>query len=798
MTAMSFVVLLTILLSSLITMLLYAFPQFLLGLILGPIVRNKFWLVEFLYRHNIARWGHLRIFDMVLRRNDGGKANNGGGVDNTSRGGDGDDIDDDENESNKRRDKNGSKARKKEGGVSGVGATIDGHSRTLHTRIVVIPNRVFVHPIPNFIDNIVYLIVCTPPREQRMTLPIVAVLIDCGEADRISRHVVAIYERYYVRDYPRRRNSDGSTSTGCGIELYGILCTHHHHDHTAGIDRLRAELISRRMKIIGRGNEEGGGGGVVSVSAGCGDGNVQDGANRGHSRRDERPSSDVYASSHGNVVVVGGAAENVPHCNLYVTNGCYVPLPCVSATVDDGRRRVANDMNALVCIEVIGTPGHTRGSVVYALRNRPAPGVVLADVSSPPRSPPQSHLFTGDVIFCGGCGVPFEADLQYRRDDYVGNPMALKRKHGSSALRPGAGAMSMERCFVEVLIRAGGAMPGGGVRGEDEIQSSQQTLTSKFWASLQSSWTLPSEAAATSRPTALLYSGHEYTTDLLMRQFDIKKIDSEIHWSKLSPSTFFEVASHYLVSAHRRGLPPDQRILTIPTALEREIVLNPNFRMLRRRGERLADALRLWYEFGSKRLIPDRNGAVANDANAMKSTVPEEQQRSYSTVFTTVYTYDLQNVANQLRSGELNASSAADQLESMHTKLDEMMIGRRPIPSTLPSHKNVYLGIVAMAMLGSAPSAMTVSDAIIMNLAPPADSADKILIYKSRVSLHEYSLLYASIFASPVLHLSFFMFDIPAYCGIGWTRHIVLQRLLVPSIRRHHPSPMARGAARLQ
>ena len=266
-----------------------------------------------------------------------------------------------------------------------------------------------------------------------------------------------------------------------------------------------------------------------------------------------------------------------------------------------------------------------------------------------------------------------------------------------------------------------------------------------------------------------------------MRQFDVKKIDSEIHWSKLSPSIFFEVASHYLVSAHRRGLPHDQRMLTIPTPLEREIKVNPSFRMLRRRGERLADALRLWYEFGAKSLIPDCDGVVANDTNVMQSAVSKEQQHSYATVFTTVYTSDLQNVASKLRRGELNASSAADQLESMHTKLDEMMIGRRPIPSTLPSHKNVYLGIVAMAMLGSAPSAMTVSDAIIMNLAPPADSADKVLINKSRVSVQEKSFLFTFIiFVLPISHLSCIMSHIPAYCRIGWTGHIIQQRLLVP------------------
>ena len=165
--------------------------------------------------------------------------------------------------------------------------------------------------------------------------------------------------------------------------------------------------------------------------------------------------------------------------------------------------------------------------------------------------------------------------------------------------------------------------------------------------------------------------------------------------------------------------------------------MNPNFRMLKRRGERLVDALRLWYTFGAKEMIPEGNDVDAGETDATNGTLSERQQRSYPTVFTTVYTADLQSVVNDLRSGKVNASSAADQLESMHSKLDEKFIGRRPIPSTLPSHKNVYLGVVAIAMLGSAPSAMTVSDAIIMNLAPPADSSDSILISKSRVRERE-------------------------------------------------------------
>jgi hypothetical protein len=221
------------------------------------------------------------------------------------------------------------------------------------------------------------------------------------------------------------------------------------------------------------------------------------------------------------------------------------------------------------------------------------------------------------------------------------------------------------------------------------------------------------------------------------------------------------------VSAHRRALPIDQRLLTIPTPLERELIVNPNYRMLKRRGECLIDALKLWYEFGAKGkniidytitatattnnnnntddILVDDEIVENNDVSILSSTEKkkrqqQQQQSSHnypilpSSVFTTVYTTDLQTIVLDLRNGKIDAATAANELELLHTKLDDKLIGRRSIPGTLPSSKNVYLGIVAITMLGSAPSAMTVSDATIMNLVQPMDSTDRVLISKSRVS----------------------------------------------------------------
>ena len=820
MSILSIIVLLTLLLSYIFTLLLYTIPHYILfKIVLKPILQYKYWIVQFLYRTKAAKWGHVKILKLMekqstKKKQQQKKYNKGGGGDNIAavkrssirssndgrKGGgfDSSSI------------KNGNSATSTistqypGGGGGGEEEVSDGHSWTIDQRITVVPNRVYIHPIPQFTDNIAYLIVCTPPPPAKVTtktkaatatiissrksntiksseensvsseaaayLPIICLIIDCGESDRILRYMERIYKRYYIHDYPppHPTTDDEMKIMYCSsrMQLYGILCTHHHHDHTAGVIELQSEIVTRRKSSR------------VSVTTGC-------------YSSSSKETDDIYMLAPGNLIVVGGAIENVPNCNLYVKNGCYIPLPCVtvkhevsSNTSSSTTSNVVmmNDMNDIVSIEVIGTPGHTRGSVVYALRNRLAQGITTyltngddssmmnGSSSTSPQLPPlQSHLFTGDVIFCGGCGVPFEADLQQPNDDFITNPAAIKNKHGSSVFRPSAGLLSMERCFIEVLTRANGSVSSALPPTSQAVAvASSKWSTKLLWKAIKpSSRTRSSDAMSNTTPTSttLLYPGHEYTTDLILRQFNTKAINSEIHWNRLSPSTFFTIASHYLVSAHRRALP--QRLLTIPTPLERELIVNPNYRMLRRRGECLIDALKLWYEFGARESVPDNattattittntdgilvdDEIVENDDVSLLSTEKKkrQQQPSYHypsplplSVFTTVYTTDLQTIVLDLRNGKIDAATAANELELLHTKLDDKLIGRRPIPGTLPSSKNVYLGVVAITMLGSAPSAMTVSDASIMNLASPIDSTDRVLISKSRVSNNIFMLL---------------------------------------------------------
>ena len=494
-----------------------------------------------------------------------------------------------------------------------------------------------------------------------------------------------------------------------------------------------------------------------------GDGNVRVTSGINNKNNNNKSSSDIYQSVPGNILVVGGAVENVPHCNLFVKNGCFIPLPCISVQSKDdnggssGVTTLLNDMNDVVSMEVISVPSHTRGSVVYALRNRAAPDVNVGSIGSASSqnnnhhdhlAPLQSHLFTGDAIFTGGGGVPFEADLEFARDNFIKNPKRLKKKNGSSTFRPGAGVLSMERCFAEVLTRAMGpwsssespSSSSSSNLPQDGLQITSQ-LDGLLESSDRTSSTTSLSSSTTSLSQTLLYPGHEYTTDLLLRQFDPKTIPHDGTWTRVSPSTFFEVASHYLVSAHKRALPPGQKLLTLPTPLERERVVNPNFRSLNRRGEAVVNALKLWYEFGAQNLIPDRDdddgehNGVVPDGSSDYDVSNRGNNTQQPSVFTTVYSNDLNKIVEDLRSGMIDPASAADRIESIQGRLDERIIGRRPIPSTLPSHKNVYLGVVALVVLGSAPSAVTVSDATIMNMAPPMESTDRILVSKRRVSL---------------------------------------------------------------
>jgi hypothetical protein len=103
-------------------------------------------------------------------------------------------------------------------------------------------------------------------------------------------------------------------------------------------------------------------------------------------------------------------------------------------------------------------------------------------------------------------------------------------------------------------------------------------------------------------------------------------------------------------------------------------------------------------------------------------------------VFTTVFTADLESIIEDLSSGKSSKKEAAQQLRGMTDKLKQPVVNKRAIPGYLPSDKNIYRGVSSIALLGSRPSAMTLSDSRKMNIPPPIDSSsDRIRVSMNRL-----------------------------------------------------------------
>ena len=582
--------------------LVFRMPIFLLGLLSARFTTRANWFVEFIYPASIARTVHIYLMQWGLHS----RVGRGSGV----------------------------KGRK--------GKLIPPqHSRSAEQRTEVVKGRVYVHPIPQLLDNVGYLIVCCPP--QGIIAPILSLLVDCGDAVSALAQIELIRDIHYSK-----------LSSKPKIEIHAILSTHKHHDHTAGNKKLLND--SKTSRTLKR--------------------------------------------------VYGGAIEKVPYCNSPLRNGDLIVLPKV-----DG-----NDMSDVVEIECIAVPSHTRGSIVYSLRNRSTMQRGMA-LGTPSRGDIVTHLFTGDAMFSGGGGVAFEADLMFPKDK------DLSKKNRNSQVKVTGGRLSIERCFAEVLYR-----------------------------SISDNTVFPDHCSR-----VLMFPGHEYTADLLLRQFD-QSNENFGNWSKLPPGVFFETASQYLVSSHRRSLPKNGRLLTVPTSIARELKINPHFRSLRKRGEHLVTGICVWYQYLSKtqaegithvgNLIVQETASVDSSgilesAAVVEPSLPKTPSTPMSwtldhttinrPVFKTIYASDLDAVVSDLKTGTIGASEAAQRLQNMHKKLEEPTVTRRPIPGTLPSEKNLYLAAVSLAVLGAPPCGITVRDSLAMNLPSPLDSSDEILISKERL-----------------------------------------------------------------
>ncbi|CAB9505326.1 Hydroxyacylglutathione hydrolase [Seminavis robusta] len=285
-------------------------------------------------------------------------------------------------------------------------------------------------------------------------------------------------------------------------------------------------------------------------------------------------------------------------------------------------------------------------------------------------------------MFSGGGGVPFEAgsDAEVDQGAYKDNAQEPSGWRWSHAV---------ERCFAEIIVR--GALC-------DNAYEDSRTIQDQF----------------------LIFPGHEYTTELLSRQFGVPPSGNLLDankWKNFPPAYFFETVSELYVALHRRSLPQatGKVLAAAPTTLRKELAVNPHLRSLARRAELVVQAIKLWDAFFCKPKTPKGEEAavmrVRNDkakrkgknlssslANIPKRKTAKTPGTEYSwnmdtrdasrTVFTTIYTSDLDSVISDLARGKLNPEEAA--------------------------------GLIGFALLGSRPSGMTLSDSEAMKLPPPA------------------------------------------------------------------------------
>jgi len=621
--------------------LLFQFPTAVLGFALGPVLRRFPWVIEFLYPTALGRWIHLTLVGYVMRGG-GGK---GGGV------------------------ASGGAAAKPHDKNRGF------HSRTLEQRVEVIPNRVYVHPLPQFLDNLGYLVVCLPPETTTTTkalprngtvltnideyddhddedtggggkidtplgkvtvktsepeTPIVGFVVDCGQSDSVLRQIDFIANLFYGKR---------------PIAVQSIASTHKHHDHTAGNKPLTAAL-AETLKLV-----------------------------------------------------FGGAVEKVPGCNFPLADGDLLPLP----------KSGNNDMNDVVEVEAVATPGHTRGSIAYVLRpKQPQPQKPGGDSGS---SSGLAFIFTGDTLFSGGNGVPFEADFEYNQE------LKVNSSNATSPIRASASNYAIERCFSEILARCTRSVNPEDLR-DDRV---------------------------------LLFPGHEYTSELLARQLSSTSTSESCKWKHMSPAAFFETASQYYVAIHRRALPHSSgKLLSAPTSLRRELLVNPQLRLLSKRGEFVLRAVHLWYTHFSK-----TKSDVSLSTTSFSTTCTENSNGSgarekgvVSThshwnldaadvdrpVFATLYATQLDDLLADLDAMRVSPASAAQRLRAMKRNLEKPPIARRPVPDTLPSDRSMYKSLLGFVLLGSSPSALTLSDSEAMKLPKPTTvSSDAALISKTRL-----------------------------------------------------------------
>lgn len=276
--------------------------------------------------------------------------------------------------------------------------------------------RASVHVVSGLIDNYTYVIVERTSLQDRETnsgarRPLRCCVVDPGDADATIEALQYFREQHYNGDTteempggrrgpvtvdialggeastargsntvptPARQRAGTRSSEGDEDELQplivtAILVTHKHWDHQAGVRKLvESERINTK---------------------------------RAHKRH-----PDAFPVS--TIEVIAGQHER--------------GVECCTRRVGPGELFKVGNLK----FEIIPSPCHTKGHIMFALLARDDNGDSVQTMEPSSGDNDVNALFTGDTLFCGGCGAPFEGSSQ----DIAANFRSIYHRCGDSTL----------------------------------------------------------------------------------------------------------------------------------------------------------------------------------------------------------------------------------------------------------------------------------------------------------------------------------------------------------------------------
>jgi hydroxyacylglutathione hydrolase len=136
-------------------------------------------------------------------------------------------------------------------------------------------------------------------------------------------------------------------------------------------------------------------------------------------------------------------------------------LPAITRGVDSGDKLVVGDVQA-TCMHI---PGHTLGAVAYFVE-----------------TPAERVVFTGDTLFCGGCGRLFEGTPAQMHDSlsrlaalpadtrvYCGHEYTLNNLRFAASVEPSNAAIGAARDRATSLRQRGEPSVGTTIRDEKQV-----------------------------------------------------------------------------------------------------------------------------------------------------------------------------------------------------------------------------------------------------------------------------------------------------------------------------------------